>query len=100
MPRLLPVYIARNIRGDAEERIAAMAFVLVRSAGFVETVEGLLQQVVGQVAIARDARKLDPHGTRGSLIERTETFLVYQSRGLGFRARAANREQRIGHEHG
>src|SRR5438874_2090103 len=100
MPRLFPVHIARDIRGDAEERIAAMAFVLVRGAGFVETVERLLQQVVGEIAISGDARQIDPHRTRGSLIKRPETLLVHQPRGLGFRARAGHREQRIVHDAG
>src|SRR4051812_39632642 len=98
MPRLLPVHVARDVRGDTEERIAAMAFVLMRGAGFVEAIERLLQQVVGQIAITGDARQVNPHRARRPLIERAKTLLVHQPRGLGVRARTGHREQRIVHD--
>ena len=57
-----------------------------------------LQQVVSQIAIAGDARQVNPHRPRGALIKRAETFLVHQPRGLGLRARAGDGEQRIVHD--
>src|SRR4051794_10664187 len=98
MARLLAIHVPGDVRGDAEERIAPMAFVLMRGAGFVETIERLLQQVVGQIAIARDACQVNPDRPRGALVKRAETLLVHQPRGLGIRARAGNREQRIVHD--
>src|SRR5207253_10659559 len=58
-----PPRIARQIRGNAIERIAAMRLAVVRGGGAEETIERFLQQVIRQLTVARDPGEVCPNST-------------------------------------
>src|SRR4029077_1944882 len=89
--------VAGDVCGDAEQRIAAMFFIVMCGPCFVEPEVRFLQQVVGQLPVAGDACQINPHRARGSLIEGPERLLVHQARGLRLRPAAGDGEQRIIH---
>ena len=58
-------------------------FAIVMRGGAQETIERFLKQVVGQLAIARDAGQIRPHTARGPLVECTEGVFVHHESGGG-----------------
>ena len=61
--------IAGQIGGDAVERVAAMEFALVGGGGTEEAIEGLLEQVVGQLPVAGDADEIGPDTAGGAFVK-------------------------------
>jgi hypothetical protein len=79
-----PAQVAHQIRGDAEQIIAAVGVVLVCHGGAQEPVIRFLQEIVGEPRVARHAREVRPHRPRGPIVEHAERVLVHLERFLGF----------------
>src|ERR1051325_2516899 len=75
--------IARQIGGDAEQRIAPVRFVLVRRARAQEAVVAVLKQIVGLLPIARDARQIRPEWTGCPVVKGPEGLLVHLQHDVG-----------------
>ncbi len=69
--------VAREVRGDAEQRVAPVRFVLVDRVGPKEAIVGVLQEVIGQLPVAGHARQIGPQRTRRAVIEGAERLLVH-----------------------
>ncbi len=80
----LAAMVANEIRGNPKQVIAAMVIAFERSVHAQQPIVRLLQQVVGKPAVARHSQKVDPHGPRRQVIERTKGLLVHLERALGF----------------
>jgi hypothetical protein len=67
-----PAIVGQEVGGDAKEIAPTVLLALAGKAGAQEAQVGLLGQVVGKRAVARDPRQVGPQRPRGALVERAE----------------------------
>ncbi len=76
-PSSPPPPVPHEVGGDAEEVGTPVRLALPVAARAQEPIEALLQQVVGDVRVARHPREIAPERSRRSVVERAEGVFVH-----------------------
>src|SRR5206468_3846621 len=69
--------VADQVGGDAIEVIAPVGLVVEGRPALEQPVVALLEQIVGDLAVAADPRKIAPQRARGALVEGAERLFVH-----------------------